>query len=141
MSIFHQWHMLWLVSLTNQNLNDMRQQAAYYLNDGLEGMLMLSNIMQKQSSGHTDASLCISATATSTPTCLKGVIPLSSAFECCFFKHRGMTVQGMAHVARKQTACCQDTDRFKCKHPYLAEEPWVPQRRLTACVESISLML
>lgn len=56
-------------------------------------------------------------------------------------KHRGRTVQGMACAARKQKACCQDTERLKCKHPSLAEEPWVPRRRLTACVESISLML
>lgn len=76
--------MLGLVSLTKQNLNELKQPVAHYAMMLLTGMFMLPYFMQKQSSGHTDASLCISTTAASASACLEGVVGLSSAFELCF---------------------------------------------------------
>lgn len=59
---------------------------------------MLPHFMQKQSSGHTDASLCISTTAASASACLEGVVGLSSAFELCFLN----TEEGLCREWRVQ---------------------------------------
>ena len=74
-----------LVGITDKSKSKWLKIASCVLfNDALTGTFMLSDFMQKQSFSHTDASLCIPSTKASASTCLTGIIPPSSVFECRF---------------------------------------------------------